>query len=280
LPRARQHRAERGHQLVEDARLVRAARSLTTSGALMSRALDSSTVATSRMPFILSVEPVDVRSTTMSAMPRCGAISAAPTPAPRPPGSPASAKKRRVTRGKTVATRGTLASLPETTRPTRVPLATRPAITRRCRRPTGSALLARRHHEPAAAEAEVEQHVERAARSRHEIPPRHARVGRTVGHELGDVLRAHEDGLELAAERRGERALAAGANLEAGVVEQLAGLLGETSLVGQSDAEHAEVVGGVGWRPCAAAPQLAMPGKRKARPVGTGRGGVAACCRQ
>jgi hypothetical protein len=33
----------------------------------MSRALDSSTVATSRSPFTFSVEPVDVRSTIASA---------------------------------------------------------------------------------------------------------------------------------------------------------------------------------------------------------------------
>ena len=71
-----------------------------------------------------------------------------------------------------------------------------------------------------------------------EIPAGDAGVGRAVGDELGDVLRADEDRLELAAERGGERALAAGADLEPGVVEQLAGIVGEPSLVGQRDSQH------------------------------------------
>jgi DNA-binding protein HU-beta len=72
----------------------------------------------------------------------------------------------------------------------------------------------------------------------HEVPPGDARVGRAVGDELGDVLGAHEDRLELAAERRGEGAVAAHAHLEPGVGEEVAGVLGEAALVGESDPEH------------------------------------------
>ena len=46
------------------------------SPATISRAVDSSTVATSRSPFTRSVEPVEVRSRITSAMPRCGASPA------------------------------------------------------------------------------------------------------------------------------------------------------------------------------------------------------------
>ena len=47
-------------------------------GGATSQAEDSRMVATSRSPLTLSVDPVDVRSTMTSAMPRCGATSAAP----------------------------------------------------------------------------------------------------------------------------------------------------------------------------------------------------------
>jgi hypothetical protein len=61
-------------------------------GAATRRAVDSSTVASSRSPFILSVEPVEVRSTITSAMPRCGAISTAPEMGAISTVRPASAK--------------------------------------------------------------------------------------------------------------------------------------------------------------------------------------------
>jgi hypothetical protein len=90
----------------------------------------------------------------------------------------------------------------------------------------------------AAAELEVEQGLERAARLAHQIPAGHTEVGRAVGDELGDVLGAYEECFELAAERGGERALSARAHLETGVAEQIAGLLGKAALVGECDAEH------------------------------------------
>src|ERR687884_650853 len=52
------------------------------------------------------VDPVDVRSTTTSAIPRCGAISAAPETGTIVTSRPTSRKKRCVRRGKEVATRG------------------------------------------------------------------------------------------------------------------------------------------------------------------------------
>jgi hypothetical protein len=103
------------------------------------------------------------------------------------------------------------------------------------------ALVAGGDDEAAPSILEVEQHVDRALRLAHQVPPRHAGVGRTVGHELGDVLRADEDRLELAAERGGERAVAAHAHLEPRVLEQLARLFGEATLVGESDAKHQNV---------------------------------------
>ena len=74
-----------------------------------------------------------------------------------------------------------------------------------------------------------------------QVPAGHAGIGRAVGHELGDVLGAHENGFELAAERCGERALAGRPDFEAGVVEQVAGVLTEAALVGQRDSEHGEI---------------------------------------
>ena len=60
---------------------------------------------------------------------------------------------------------------------------------------------------------------------------------RAVGDELGNVLRANEDRLEVTAERCDEGALAGGAELEARVGEQRAHVLGEAPLVGKCDAQ-------------------------------------------
>ena len=100
-------------------------------GAVISRAVDSSIVATSRRPFTLSVEPVDVRSTTMSAIPRCGATSAAPDTGTTSTARPASAKKRRVIRGKLVATRWGAAASTGRSVIARIPLSSRAATTSR-----------------------------------------------------------------------------------------------------------------------------------------------------
>jgi hypothetical protein len=66
----------------------------------------------------------------------------------------------------------------------------------------------------------------------HEVPARDAGVRRAVGHELGYVLRAHEQPGELTAERRRQRAVAGGANVEACLAEQLPCVVGEAALVG------------------------------------------------
>jgi len=99
-------------------------------------------------------------------------------------------------------------------------------------------VLPRGHHEAAPAEAEVEVGGEGASRFVHQVPAGHAHVGGAVGHELGDVLSAHEDGLELPAEGSGEGALAGRADFESGVVEEFAGVFGEAPLVGEGDTEH------------------------------------------
>ena len=75
------------------------------SGATTSRALDWRMVATSCRPLTRSVEPEDTRSTMTSAMPRCGAISAAPETGTSAMSRHAWRKYSAVTRGKLVATR-------------------------------------------------------------------------------------------------------------------------------------------------------------------------------
>jgi len=64
-----------------------------------------------------------------------------------------------------------------------------------------------------------------------EVQTGHPGVCCAVSHELRDVLGAHENGLELAAEGRCQDPVAGRAHLKASVVEQIAGILGEASLV-------------------------------------------------
>mgnify|MGYP001372983146 CR=1 FL=1 len=67
-------------------------------------------------------------------------------------------------------------------------------------------------------------------------PP--AAGGRPVGDEVRDVLRANEEPLEFVAELGAEGSVGAGPDLESRVVEQGAGVLGESALVGECDAKH------------------------------------------
>ena len=62
-----------------------------------------------------------------------------------------------------------------------------------------------------------------------------------------------EDGLEFTAKRGGERPLAFASDFEAGVGEELAGVLREATLVGQSYAEH--VGAKMGTKTAAARPE-------------------------
>ena len=164
----------------------RARRPRASPGAAMSRALDSSTVAISRSPFTRSVEPVDTRSTITSAMPRCGAISAAPETGTTSTALPALGEELR-------------GDAREDGRHARAGR----QVPRCVVRPLSSR---RRHDEAAAPERQVRELVEVASGLAHEVPPGDAGVRRAVGDELGDVLRAHEERLELAAERGGQRA--------------------------------------------------------------------------
>jgi len=95
-----------------------------------------------------------------------------------------------------------------------------------------AALVARGDRQAAAAELEVGQLVQDSSGLAHEVEARDPGVGGAVGDELGNVLRAHKQSLELPAERRGEGARAGRPDLETGVGEKLASLLGEPSLVG------------------------------------------------
>src|SRR5690606_18903931 len=121
-------------------------------------------------------------------------------------------------------------------------------------------VLARGEREPAAAEAEVEQHLERAAGFLDQVAAGDADVCGAVRDELGDVLRADEQREELAAERREQRALAARLQLEARALEQLARAVGQPPLVGQRDADHGSA--------------LLLPMQKTAARRWTGRGGV------
>ena len=63
----------------------------------------------------------------------------------------------------------------------------------------------------------------------------------TVGYELGNILRADQDGLELPAQRGDERALTARTHFEPRIAEELAHILGEPALVGQRDSQHSRI---------------------------------------
>jgi hypothetical protein len=93
------------------------------------------------------------------------------------------------------------------------------------------AILARGDDEPAATEIEIQAHIEITLGLTDEVPSGNARVRCTIGDKLRDILGTNENRLELAAERCGESAFAAGAHGEPGVFEQLARLVGQASLI-------------------------------------------------
>ncbi len=106
---------------------------------------------------------------------------------------------------------------------------------------TDPALFAGRDDESAAAEAEVELRDEAAVSLLDEVPPGDSRVGGAVGDELRDVLGADEDPFELAAEGGDEGPVRGGPDLEPGVGEEGAGVIVETALVGDGEAEHRRI---------------------------------------
>jgi hypothetical protein len=65
-----------------------------------------------------------------------------------------------------------------------------------------------------------------------------SRVGSTIRHELGNVLRANEDRFELAAQGRDKCAIAGGAYRKSGVRQQLTNFFDQPPLVWQRYAEH------------------------------------------
>ena len=93
----------------------------------ISRALDSSTVATSCSWCTRNVDPDDVKSTMMSAIPKCGAISVAPDTGTMVTAFPTRSKYRRASCGNTVATLGE----PVRSSIVAIPLSSRAATTRR-----------------------------------------------------------------------------------------------------------------------------------------------------
>src|SRR5690606_6715931 len=99
-------------------------------------------------------------------------------------------------------------------------------------------VLAHGEGQPAAAELEVEEHLERAAGLLDQVAAGDADVRGAVCDELRDVLCADEEGEELAAEGREERPLAARLELEAGAPAQLSRAVGQPPLVGQRNADH------------------------------------------
>ncbi len=92
--------------------------------------------------------------------------------------------------------------------------------------------LAGGDREVAASELEIGELIQGAAGFLDEVEARDTGIGSAVGDKLGNVLGAHEERLEFTAERRGEGAWAGGANFQAGVGEQFAGVLGQAALVG------------------------------------------------
>jgi hypothetical protein len=92
-------------------------------------------------------------------------------------------------------------------------------------------ILARREHQPAAAEFEVQPDVDGLAGLADQVPPGDTGVGHPIRDQLGDVLAADEDGLELTTQRCGERPFAAGADLQACVGEDASHVLGQPALV-------------------------------------------------
>jgi hypothetical protein len=103
----------------------------------------------------------------------------------------------------------------------------------------------RRHHclpwrngEPTAAELQISQLVELSARLANEVESSDTCVRGAVRDELGDVLCADEECLELSPQRCSEGARASSTDLEASVSEELAGFLRESAFVWQRDAKH------------------------------------------
>ena len=176
----------------------------------------------SRRPFTFSVEPVETRSTMMSATPRCGAISAAPETGTIVTVRPRLRRTRAVSRGNTVATRA-----PSWTSAS-------------CAMPLSSLAATR---EPAAPEAEVQQDAPRprrdsSTRSR-PVMPRSAAPSAT---NSGMSSRAHEEREEVVRPSDACSARSAHVELEARALQQLARALGQPALVGQCDTDHGAIV--------------------------------------
>ena len=146
--------------------------------------------------------------------------------------------------------------------------ATRGVVAEQVRHAVYAALLTGGHHHAAAAEAEVQSILEVAPRLTNEIPAGHAGIGGAIGDEFGNVLRADEDSLELAAEGGGERAVTPPARVEAGVGEQVARLVGQPALVGKSDLEHGSA--GSGSTEMKKARPDVRTGRSAKRPLGEG----------
>jgi len=120
-----------------------------------------------------------------------------------------------------------------------------------------SAVLSRCDYQPTPPKIEVETDLQRSFRLAHQVPASYAGVGCAVRNELRNVLSPNEDGLELAAEGRGQCTLASRADRQPGIGEQLSGFFRKAALVRKCDLQHGVTV--------------IESNKKKARP-GTGRG--------
>src|SRR5207253_5113586 len=129
--------------------------------------------------------------------------------------------------------------------------------------------------EAAFAETKIEAALDGTSRFADQVPAGDPDIGNTVGHELRYVLGADEQRLELAAERGGESPVTFREHRKSGVPEELAGVVGESSFVGQCDLEHVEAgrgkwEAGSGKREEGSGKREEGSGKQKARP-GMGR---------
>ena len=155
-----------------------------------------------RRPFMTSVEPVETRSTIASARPSRGATSTAPEIGMISTAMPRSSKKRRAVFGWAVATR----------RPARSSTVWYGAVVR-----DGGG-------QPAAAVAERRGRAAARRRSRSSRSmPVMPEVGDAVADELDDVVRAHEQDVEVEVLDARDEAPVVLLEDEAGVVEQARG---------------------------------------------------------
>jgi hypothetical protein len=105
----------------------------------------------------------------------------------------------------------------------------------RCRDRTG---FRDRHGQAASTESQVQELGDATAALGHQVRPGHAQIRGAVGDVLRDVGGPDEDRLEVRSQLGHQGPFGGELRPEAGGLEEVEGLLGETAFVGKCDAKH------------------------------------------